>query len=98
MTVDSVDGVAAVPLHILRGHSERIFGLCFSADSKRLASSGGGDQTIRLWDVASGNEALTLRGHPDSITGVAFSPDGRLLISASSRDIKVWDASPKATP
>jgi WD40 repeat protein/serine/threonine protein kinase len=93
MTADPAEGQTPVPLHILTGHAERIFGLSFSSDGLRLASTGGGDQTVRIWDVATGNEALILRGHPDSITGVAFSPGGRLLVSASSRDIKVRDAS-----
>ncbi len=92
MTADPAEGEAAVPVHILTGHTDLIAGLCFSPDCCRLASTGG-DQTIRIWDVASGNESLTLRGHPDRVCGVAFSPDGRLLVSASTRDIKIWDAS-----
>jgi WD40 repeat protein/serine/threonine protein kinase len=68
--------------------------LAFSPDGQRLAS-GGMDHTIKLWDVATGRETLTLRGHQLPIRGVAFSPDGRQLASASlDRTVRVWDATP----
>src|SRR5262249_50829214 len=49
--------------------------LAFSADSKRLASSGS-DGTVRIWDLSTGREALTLRGHDGWVYCVAFSPQG----------------------
>jgi WD40 repeat protein/tRNA A-37 threonylcarbamoyl transferase component Bud32 len=66
--------------------------VAFSPDGKRFASSGF-DGTVKVWDVATSNQALTLRGHSDAVRGVAFSPDGKRLASAS-RDgtVKVWDA------
>jgi WD40 repeat protein/serine/threonine protein kinase len=70
--------------------AQRITGVAFSPDGRRLASSGR-DHTVRIWDVTSGNETLTLRGHLDYVTGVAFSADGRWLASASTRGTKVWD-------
>jgi WD40 repeat protein len=56
--------------------------VAFSPDGRRLVT-GGIDGIVKLWDVPSGQEALSLRGHLDLVRSVAFSPDGRFLLTAS---------------
>ena len=64
--------------------------VAFSPDGKLLAS-GGDNNTIMLWDVASGTLTKTLTGHADVVWSVAFSPDGKLLASGSyDKTIKIW--------
>jgi WD40 repeat protein len=75
----------------LKGHTDYVFSVAFSPDSKTLAS-GCQDGTIKLWDVATGKEQATLTGHKDRVFSVAFSPDGMLLASGSDdRTITLWD-------
>jgi WD40 repeat protein len=65
--------------------------VAFSPDGRQLASASG-DKTVKLWDLAKGEEVFTLRGHTDLVNCVAFSPDGRRLVSGSADgSVKFWD-------
>ncbi len=66
----------------LTGHKPYVRSVSFSPDGTLLAS-GSDDDTIRLWDVATGEEIRTLTGHTSVVTSVSFSPDGTLLASGS---------------
>jgi len=75
-------------LATLEGHTDCVYSVAFSPDSKTLAS-GSGDHSIKLWDVATGNNTATLDGHTDEVFAVTFSPDGKTLASGS-RDDTLW--------
>ena len=79
------------PVTLLKGHTEAVSSIAYSPDGQTLAS-GSLDDTVRLWDVNTGEHLHTLTGHWDNVTSVAFSPDGQTLASGSSdRTIRLWD-------
>jgi WD40 repeat protein len=66
-------------------------GAVYSPDS-RLFATIGSDNAIRIWEVASGREVMSLRGGSDIVKSVEFSPDGReLLATMLDSSLKRWD-------
>ncbi len=74
-----------------QGHTARVSAVAITQDAKVIAT-GGWDNTVRLWDAASGKQLHCLQGHSDAVFFVAFAPDDKTLAS-SSRDgsVRLWD-------
>jgi len=73
--------------------------LAFSPCGRYLVSGaswqGTDKMSIRLWEVARGENIATFWSHPTDIQSIAFSPDGTLLVSASfDGTILLWDMKP----
>jgi WD40 repeat protein len=48
--------------------------------------------TLKVWNLATGEQLLTLNGHSSLVTAVALTPDGKQAISASwDKTLKVWN-------
>jgi WD40 repeat protein len=78
-------------LMVLVGHIGEINACDMSPDGTRLVSTGL-DQTVRIWNLATGLELLTLVGHRTPAATCAWSPDGICVASADyDGNIKLWD-------
>ena len=48
--------------------------------------------TLKVWDVVSGEELKTFSGHTSGVRAVLFSQDGDWVVSGSfDGSIKIWD-------
>jgi small GTP-binding protein len=75
----------------LRDHISWISTVAWAPTETYLASASD-DNTIRIWDVATGQLVRILSGHDDTVFSVAWSPSGQILASSSDDEtIICWD-------
>jgi WD40 repeat protein len=76
----------------IKAHKEGVSCLAFAPNGKTLASGGGYDPVLRLWDLATGKELLPRVGHQNWINGLTLTPDGKQLVTRSrDNTLRVWD-------
>jgi WD40 repeat protein len=83
-----------------RGHGDSVYTVALTPDGQRLVT-GSFDNSVRLWDLASGKELKVFggpQGHTKMVNAVAVSSDGSAVISGGVEpSLKVWDL-PGNTP
>jgi WD40 repeat protein len=78
-------------LRTLEGHSSAVTGVAVTADGQWAVSTSD-DNTLKVWELESGQALRTLEGHSSGVTGVALAADGKRAVSASlDTTLKVWD-------
>ncbi|MCT7983692.1 NB-ARC domain-containing protein, partial [Laspinema sp. A4] len=78
-------------IRTLTGHSGEVNAVAISGDGQRVVS-GSNDNTLKVWNLATGEEERTLTGHSDWVGAVAISGDGQRVVSGSNDNtLKVWN-------
>ncbi len=74
-----------------KGHSRGASSVAFSTDGRRVVS-GSVDQSVCVWDTATGELLRELKGHRNAVNSVAYSPSGRWIASGSLEGLLVWES------
>ena len=74
------DEFGAGKLRTLEGHTEVVNGLDFSKDGK-IVVTGSRDQTVKLWDTASGKETRTISGFGGRVLHVKFVANDQYILT-----------------
>jgi WD40 repeat protein len=89
---NGIDFVSTAGGEVMKSLSGDGYGLgtaAYSPDGKLLAAGSYSYGTIKVWNLASMKEQVTLYGQ-SPVQNVTFSPDGKLL-AATSGELRVWD-------
>jgi len=60
-----------------------VFGIAFSPEGRRLISASGGREAVKLWDVATRQELLTLGGTGSALNVARWSADGDVILAGA---------------
>lgn len=81
-------------MHRFLGHSGNVKCVTFLGEEGCSLVSGSSDNTVRVWQTASGCCKTVLRGHRSKVWDVSATANGRMLASGSGDGfIRVWDTS-----
>jgi WD40 repeat protein len=88
-----------------KGHREGVVSAALAPDGKTLASAGGWDHSIKMWNTADGSVLRDLvdpklkppAAHPGVVYALRYTPDGKHLVSVggaprSQGFLAVWSA------
>jgi WD40 repeat protein len=72
-------------------HHRPMWAIAFSPDGRRLATAGEGREALKLWDVATWEDLITLERQDETLEQLAFSADGNQIAAANSQgDLLCW--------
>jgi WD40 repeat protein len=74
---------------VLAGHQGPVTAVAMLPDGRVV--SGSGDNTLRVWDVESGQTLATLAGNDGLVAAVAVLPGGRVVSGSTGGTLQAWD-------
>ncbi|XP_053551119.1 coronin-7 isoform X1 [Bombina bombina] len=80
------------PDQVLVGHNERIYTVRFHPCASDILASSSYDLAVRIWNLQTGQNVLTLQGHGDQIFSLSWSPEGKYLATCSKdQKIRIYE-------
>lgn len=73
---------------MLEGHESAVYAVCDLGGGK--VASGSRDNTVRVWNVASGECDWVFEGHEDGVSALAPLANGRLVSGSRDKLLIVW--------
>lgn len=89
--VSVVDSITLRERLRMRGHTQTVTSVAFSADARTIVS-GSRDESVRVWDAATGREVRKLEGHAGDVNAVVIGKDV-IASGGSDRTVRLWSAS-----
>ena len=77
------DPIKGELIEAIHGHLNAAFGIAFSPDGRRLISASGGREVVKLWDVGTRQELLTLGGTGSFLGEARWSADGDVILAGA---------------
>ena len=78
------------PIETIHSQAHQLRCLAFTPDSSSVVAAGKGN-VIRVWDVKTRQELLTLEGHLAQVNALAFNADGSILASCDHQGkVRRW--------
>lgn len=82
----------ASPIQVRQlNHGGAVFGIAITSDGRSVVTCGA-DQTVRVWDTATGQQRFQMRGHQGAVHAIALNQDDTIAVSTGADGtIRLWD-------
>jgi len=77
-------------VRLLLGHTDAVYCVAWSPKGDWLASCGGTDGTVRLWQP-DGSVGPVIKMGKIVVTSIGWSPNGEQLVSGSRKGVQIWN-------